>query len=232
MLVDLNRVLEHLGYLVRLDDGIDWQRSRAVTWNSPPGLPDKMVRIGLSDREPPGPVDPADLSRVRDQLTVELGEVVNKNGAPVFSVREPRSRERQQGSDLVVTVHRRKKARAMFFRGEEITGVTERVEELTGTHSVDTPGIFIAVGPDIDPTFGARAIHSLDITPTLLYALGLPVAEDFDGEARTGLFQPAFRDAHPLRTVPSWGEAVEGTATASEIDEELKDELRALGYID
>jgi predicted AlkP superfamily phosphohydrolase/phosphomutase len=232
MLVDLNRVLEHLGYLVLTDGQIDWQRSRAVTWNSPPGLPEKMVRIGLADREPAGPVQPADLSRVRDSLSADLAEVVNRNGAPVFHLREPRGRERQQGADLVVAVHQRRKAKAMYFRGEEISGVTERVEELTGTHSVETKGIFIAAGPDIDPSFGARAVHSLDITPTLLYALGLPVAEDFDGKPRRRLFRAAFREEHPLRTIPSWGEAEEGMATASEIDEELKDELRALGYID
>lgn len=231
MLVDLNRVLEHLGYLVRVDGEIDWQRSRAVTWNSPPGLPEKMVRVGLSDRDPAGPVAPGDLSRVGDRLAADLGEVVNKNGAPVFSVRQPRDREREKGADLMVAVHQRKKARALFFRGEEVAGVIERVEELTGTHSVETKGIFMAAGPDIDPSFGAKAVHSLDITPTLLYALGLPVAEDFDGKARTRLFRAEFREAHPLRTVPSWGEAEEGAATASEIDEELKDELRALGYI-
>jgi hypothetical protein len=58
------------------------------------------------------------------------------------------------------------------------------------------------------------------------------VAEDFDGKPRRRLFRAAFREEHPLRTVPSWGEAEDGMATASEIDEELKDELRALGYID
>ncbi len=232
MLVDLNVVLEHLGYLVRSDGEIDWQRSRAVTWNSPPGLPEKMVRIGLTDREPAGPVQPEDLSEVRDRLVAELAEVANKNGAPVFRTRQPRKNEQRSGADLMVVVHQRKKARAMYFRGEEISGVTERVEELTGTHSVETPGIFIAAGPDIDPTFGAKAVHSLDITPTLLYALGLPVAEDFDGRARTRLFRAEFRETQPLRTVPSWGEAEEGLATTSEIDEELKDELRALGYLD
>jgi len=232
MLVDLNRVLEHLGYLVRADGEIDWQRSRAVTWNSPPGLREKMVRIGLADREPAGPVQPGDLSEVRDGLVAELGEVVNKNGAPVFHIRQPRRSEQQQGADLTVMVHQRKKVKVMYFRGEEISGVMAGVEELTGTHSVETKGIFIAAGPDIDPSFGAKKVHCLDITPTLLYALGLPVAQDFDGKARTRLFRAEFREAHPLKTVSTWGEGEEGMATASEIDEDLKEELRALGYID
>ena len=232
MLVDLNRVLEHLGYLVRTDGEIDWQLTRAVTWNSPPGVPDKMVRIALADREPAGPVQSEDLVVVRDQLVADLASVVNKNGAPAFHTRPPRTNEERLGADLMVVVHQRKKVKTLYYLGDEIPDVMQGVEELTGTHSVETPGIFIAAGPDIDPSYRAQTVHSLDITPTLLYALGLPVAEDFDGEAHTLLFRPEFRETHPLRTVPSWGEAEEGIATPSDVDEELKKELRALGYVD
>lgn len=132
----------------------------------------------------------------------------------------------------MVVVRQRSKSKRVFFRGEEIPGVIESVEELTGTHSVDTKGIFIAAGPDIDPSFRTDAIHSLDITPTLLYSLGLPVAEDFDGQPRIHLFRSEFRDANPVQTIPSWGRTEEATATSSAIDEELIDELRALGYLD
>lgn len=232
MLVDLNRVLEHLGYLVLVDGEISWAQTRAVTWNSPPGLPDKMVRIGLDHREPKGSVQAQDLERQLEELTADLGEVVYKNGTRVFRVRQPTRKERQQGADLTVVVNRRTKSRKVFFGGEEIPEVVESVEELTGTHSVETEGIFIAAGPDIDPSFRVDAVHSLDITPTLLYSLGLPVAQDFDGRPRVRLFRSEFRQANPLKTIPSWGEAEDGTATASEIDEELIKELRALGYID
>ena len=126
----------------------------------------------------------------------------------------------------------RSQVKPVFFDGVEIPGVMRSVEELTGTHSVETPGIFIAAGPDIDPSFPARAIHSLDITPTLLFALGLPVAEDFDGQARTRLFREEFRERYPLTTIPSWGVSETGAAPSSEIDEALKEELRALGYLD
>ncbi len=232
MLVDLNRVLEHLGYLVMREGEIDWQRSRAVTWNTPPGIDEKLVRFGLVDREPAGPLRPTDLDGERERLAADLARVRNKNGAPLFSTRAPTSKERQQGADLTVVVHQRKRAKSVYVDGVEIPGVMQSVEELTGTHSVDTPGIFIAAGPDIDTTFGARAVHSLDITPTLLFGLGLPVAEDFDGKVRKLLFRKEFRERHPLISIPTWGEIEPGEAAASEIDEELKKELRALGYID
>jgi hypothetical protein len=65
----------------------------------------------------------------------------------------------------------------------------------------------------------------------VLYALGLPVADDFVGRAHTELFRPAFRELRPLRRVPTWGRPRQGRATASEADEELVRELKALGYL-
>lgn len=232
MLVDLNRVLEHMGYLVRVDGEIDWSRTKAITWNTPPGVPEKMVRIGLDNRNPIGPVSLGDLDQLRDRLASDLRLVVHENGAPLFGVRNPTSAQLEQGADLTVLVHKRRKPSAVFFHGQEIPGVMQSVEELTGTHSVKTKGIFIAAGPDIDPSFSAKVVHALDIAPTVLYSLSLPVAEDFDGMARTRLFRPEFRAANPLQTIPTWGEAREGSATPSEIDNELVEELRALGYLD
>jgi predicted AlkP superfamily phosphohydrolase/phosphomutase len=232
MLVDLNAVLEHLGYLVRTEGVIDWKRSRAVTWNSPPGITDKMVRLGLADRDPAGPIALEEMEQVLERLKSDLGRVVHKNGAPLFAVRSPTRIQAKEGADLTVLVHTRKQVHPVYFEGVEIPGVMRSVEELTGTHSVETPGIFIAAGPDIDASFPARAIHSLDIAPTLLFALGLPVAEDFDGQARTRLFREEFRERHPLTTIPSWGVSETSAAPSSEIDEALKEELRALGYLD
>ena len=232
LLVDLNRVLEHLGYLVRVDGEIDWSRTRAVTWNSPLGVGDKMIRIGLEDRDPPGPVSRGELDRVLDQLTNDLRAVVHANGQRLFGVRAPSSTELERGADLTAFVHKRTQVSDVFFAGELIPGVMQSAEELTGTHSVQTKGIFIAAGPDIDPGFSPKFVHTLDIAPTLLYSLGLPIAEDFDGTTHVDLFRPEFRKTHPLQSISTWGEVREGTARPSEIDEALVEELRVLGYVD
>ena len=70
-----------------------------------------------------------------------------------------------------------------------------------------------------------------DVPPTVLYAIGLPVANDFAGRARTEIFTEGFRRAHPLQTIPTWGEPKEGVGRSSAVDEELVDQLRALGYV-
>jgi hypothetical protein len=58
------------------------------------------------------------------------------------------------------------------------------------------------------------------------------VADDFAGRARTELFTTAFRNAHALQSIPTWGAPTEGQNRASDIDEELLEQLRALGYIE
>jgi arylsulfatase A-like enzyme len=46
--------------------------------------------------------------------------------------------------------------------------------------------------------------ESVDVLPTLLYALGLPIAQDLDGRVLTQAFDPAHLASHPLTYVPSY----------------------------
>jgi arylsulfatase A-like enzyme len=71
-------------------------------------------------------------------------------------------------------------------------------------------------------------VSTLDLTPTLLYALGLPVARDMAGRPRTDLFSGLGE--------PRWVDTYEGAprrppAAAPTSDEELLERLRSLGYI-
>jgi hypothetical protein len=44
----------------------------------------------------------------------------------------------------------------------------------------------------------------LDLVPTVLYFLGLPVARDMDGHARTDLFTGSFTAERPITFIPSY----------------------------
>jgi arylsulfatase A-like enzyme len=72
----------------------------------------------------------------------------------------------------------------------------------------------------------------IDVPPTVLRAIGLPVAADFAGQTMTEIFTDAFLESHPAQTIPTWGEPIEGENRASDVDEKLLDQLRALGYIE
>jgi predicted AlkP superfamily phosphohydrolase/phosphomutase len=74
---------------------------------------------------------------------------------------------------------------------------------LSGTHEGAPDGFLIAYG---GPVRRGRVDRGsvLDVTPTVLYFLGLPVARDMDGNARADLFDPAFTLERPITFIPSY----------------------------
>ena len=73
----------------------------------------------------------------------------------------------------------------------------------TGTHENAPDGFMLAYGSHIEP--GRRIRGSVvDVAPTVLYFLGVPVARDVDGQARTDIFTAEFTVARPIAFVPSY----------------------------
>jgi arylsulfatase A-like enzyme len=98
-------------------------------------------------------------------------------------------------------------------------------------HTSSTYGVLLAAGPRIDPRADLAGVRVHDLAPTILYALDLPVAEDFVGRARLDLFTEDLRAARPLRTVTTHGTRAAGGALVSPLDERILEELEALGYL-
>jgi hypothetical protein len=75
--------------------------------------------------------------------------------------------------------------------------------DVTGSHERAPDGFLLAYGEAIKP--GRAPLGSVvDVAPTVLYFLGLPVARDMDGYARTDLFKPAFTAARPITFIPTY----------------------------
>lgn len=236
--LDLDLLLQRLGYQHTSDDGsVDLSRSRFYAYGSPDFRKAKLVRFSLAGREEGGTVAAGDRERLLEELKKELRRITYANGQPVFFVRGPRRPERRSGADFVVVVGNKDPTEELHYDGrpERLRGVVSSVTRISGTHTESTAGIFLAAGPSVDPEASALGIDIHDVTPTLLYALGLPVAEDFAGRPWMELFRTEFQRAHPLRTIASWKPAwvgdPKGRASASEVDEELIRELKSLGYL-
>ncbi len=75
--------------------------------------------------------------------------------------------------------------------------------DYSGTHERAPDGFLIAYGSAAEP--GRRERGSIvDVAPTLLYFLGLPVARDMDGFARADLFTRDFKAERPIVFIPSY----------------------------
>jgi len=99
---------------------------------------------------------------------------------------------------------------------------------LTGTHHPD--GIFVARGPAFKRDHAGERARQIDVAPTILYATGYPLSQEFDGAVAWDWIEETFRRGHDVVWVDSYGrfEPVEGDV---ELDEETLKKLRALGYV-
>jgi len=79
-----------------------------------------------------------------------------------------------------------------------------RDPDLTGTHENAPDGFLLAYGSTVTPGRKQRG-SIVDVTPTILYFLGLPVGRDMDGYARADLFNEGFTASRPVTFIPSHG---------------------------
>ena len=231
---NLDAVLQRLGYLKRKNGSIQLDETRAYTHASPHAQAKKLLRTPSRSTLEESSTEHPILTAVGETLFAELDTALERvrygDGAPLFELRLPQADEVTLHAELVVEVLQPVADEAVFLDGDPLPNLVE-IERLSGSHGGSTHGIFIAAGPDINPAADLTGIGIHDITPTLLYGLGLPVARDFAGRAWSPLFTEQFRMKHPLKAVASWGTRDASGATTSQEDRELIKELEALGYL-
>jgi predicted AlkP superfamily phosphohydrolase/phosphomutase len=100
---------------------------------------------------------------------------------------------------------------------------------LEGNHVME--GIFIARGPQVlvGEIAGSQII---DLAPMILYLLGLAVPDDMDGRVLTEILSPKYVAEHPVQWEASTATAEQGYDYSVEEAELVREQLRALGYID
>jgi len=107
--------------------------------------------------------------------------------------------------------------------------VTETVG-WSGAHAMN--GIFSATGPGIKKGTKPFRPNIVDVAPTILYLLGLPVPQEMDGRVLTEIISEDL-----LQKAPVTREAVSSLPTQSQYayrtmdEEDLKNTLKSLGYL-
>ena len=112
------------------------------------------------------------------------------------------------------------------FEGDVAVGIEMHRED----------GIIFISGPGIESGGSIEGASVLDVTPTVLALAGLPVARDMDGRPLTEAMSGTFLERHPVVYIESYevGDASDGdlTPVESPVDDEIREMLRSLGYID
>lgn len=106
-------------------------------------------------------------------------------------------------------------------------GFTSTDEEVEGEHRLD--GVWIAAGPMIPPSDTPQELQVTDVVPTVLRCLGVPVAEDFAGQAIAELC-PEVPAAPPVATYRRAQDV--GEVHTARIDRSREAQLEAMGYLE
>jgi predicted AlkP superfamily phosphohydrolase/phosphomutase len=166
------------------DVGVDWGRTTA--WGD--GGYYARIFLNVRGREPEGTVAPEDYERVRDDLARRLLEIPDENGNPidtrVYRPEELYDRVEGVAPDLIVHFG------DLYWRAVGTIGGEEGIhtfENDTGpddaNHAQD--GLLIVAAPGVEP--GPRVgMHLLDVAPTVLELLGLPVPDSMRGTSLLG----------------------------------------------
>jgi predicted AlkP superfamily phosphohydrolase/phosphomutase len=107
---------------------------------------------------------------------------------------------------------------------------------LSGTHKTEAAmdGIFAAAGGPLRRGVRLESASILDLAPTVLHLLGLPVPDDMEGRVLTEALDPAWAAVNPVRSAPpkAGQPVVAAPLAAPAVEERLRQELRALGYVE
>jgi predicted AlkP superfamily phosphohydrolase/phosphomutase len=211
---------------------VDWGRTRAyANWTGG----EAMISLNVRGREPQGIVPPgSEYEAVRKEIRARLLALRDpRDGQPVVEKVYLRE-EIYHGPHVAEApdLHLIPRDFAYHARGEVrapsvITAATDHAPSL---HDVD--GIVVAAGEGIRPGHRLEGAAIIDLAPTVLHLMGLPVPEDMDGKVLAEALEPAFLAAHPIRSEPASPWTLEEPAGLTR-DEEgaIIETLRGLGYV-
>ncbi|MFL5662450.1 MAG: alkaline phosphatase family protein [Ktedonobacteraceae bacterium] len=217
-------------------DAIDWSHTRAYRFPMYP--PVEGIMINVAGRQPQGCVQPGE---EYEELRTRILEEVRK-------LRDPAT-----GELIVLEAYRREE----IYHGERLemapdliivtqdcykggTSIDELVSEvpldvlskLSGVHRMD--GILLAQGPHIRRNAGIEGAGIIDIAPTIIYTLGMPIPSDMDGKPLKDLFE----EQYAQQMTASYTDERKHEEVASdeygyseEEEESVRLKLEALGYL-
>ena len=105
----------------------------------------------------------------------------------------------------------------------------DRVYRYSGMHR--DHGLLFMRGPMIKQGYALAGAQIQDMAPTILYAMGLPVAREMDGRVLAEAFTYPFMAEHPL----TFSDGAEQPPKVADYTEEearqVEERLRELGYL-
>jgi predicted AlkP superfamily phosphohydrolase/phosphomutase len=244
--VRINRYLSELGHLTYhevpdTDAGrrrvnspfafLDWDKT--VAYCPTPSSNGIHIRVAQAPGQPGIP--PTDYYDFRDRLIADL-YALKAPGSDEPVIQKVMTREdvfpgqaMESAPDLTLVLRD-----YGFVSIRNLDPVVLPRHEPSGTHHPD--GVFMAAGPGIRTGIEGERLQITDVAATLLYSLGLPIPDDFEGQVAHACLEDDHLHAHPVHFGPPTqrmenGELKEATVSDSE-RQKILDQLAQLGYLE
>ena len=208
---------------------VNWSKTKAYSIGS------GIIYINLKGREPSGTVSPGqEYESLREQITTRLYELKDPETGEFVIEKVYKKEEIFTGPhidtlpDLVFIP----KPRYTTFEehGFAANSIITQSKFVSGTHKLN--GIFIMKGGGIKKSTTLQETSIMDVAPTILYLLGLPIPTDMDGRVLEEALTSSYLRLNPIRYAKdSTRFFLKKRDEVCEDEVEIKSRLRALGYI-
>jgi predicted AlkP superfamily phosphohydrolase/phosphomutase len=211
-------------------DDVDWSRTIAYSFGN-----FGRIFINLRGREPMGCVEPGvQYEDVRAQIIADLHQLYEDDIPLVTGVWK---REDiyygpylEQAPDIIFTLKDWEYGTAPNYEFASNRIFSAPLDNISANHR--SSGMLIAWGSEILSGAQLAGAHIMDVAPTILHLMGLPIPSDQDGKVLTSIFKSG-SSADRREITRSDVSPEQGTISSlSKADEQLiSDRLEALGYV-
>jgi predicted AlkP superfamily phosphohydrolase/phosphomutase len=211
-------------------EDVDWNRTKAFSIGS-----FGQVYVNLAGVRPQGIVQPgAEYEELKDRISREALALRDPNTGQALIERVYRREEIYSGPytdrtpDLIV----QSRGWEYMAFGHADFGSNKLVESVVGLSGHHRPdGVLILSGAGVKPGTRLTGASILDLAPTILHTMGVPVPRELDGRVLAEAFEPDSPASQPVvyGQASIYKDAVSQDLTSGEMDE-VQEKLRGWGY--
>ncbi|MEE8402962.1 MAG: alkaline phosphatase family protein [Candidatus Hydrothermarchaeaceae archaeon] len=223
---------------VEVSEHVDWSGTRAYSGSTCGSLADRGIYVNLKGVEPGGIVESGqEYEELRDLIIRELLNVEDPGTGERIVSHAYKREDLYEGpyldraADITFLVEDN---RYILFetvdvgKGPEANQLVSTTERFSGSHRLN--GIFVMAGEGIKENNRIKDAEIIDIAPTILHLMDLPVPSDMDGKVLTETFTEAKEVGYKDPGSGAYESAGAGEISRED-EEKIKERLRGLGYI-
>jgi predicted AlkP superfamily phosphohydrolase/phosphomutase len=213
---------------------IDWSNTKA--YRVPMSPPVEGIHINVKGRQPKGIIsEGSEYEELRNEIIQELQMLKDpESNQPLVTEAYKREeiysgRYLNRAPDIVFFLN-------AFFKGG--AGMKKLISPVpkydlkmwSGNHTMN--GIFIACNSeDVKKEEIIEGAQIIDLAPTILFYMGLPIPSEMDGKVLTNIFSQDFLEKHSIRHRHLTATTIKYKELTKAEEDDMRKKLKGLGYL-